>query len=75
MSKQIIAIPLGTRLSALVINADSCDVWIALKQRGPDVSAYQGTFLRVYHNGKVERITRDNSYDVDDIMIVRPADE
>ena len=74
MSKQLVGVPLGTRLHAVVIGDDYVDIWIALKSRGPDVSLYQGTYLRCYHNGRVTRVTRDDNYDVDDWFEVRPAD-
>ncbi len=74
-NSNIVGIPLGTRLHAIVIGADYCDVWIALKKRGPDVSAYQGTYLRCYHNGRVTRVTRDDNYEHDDEMEVRPAND
>lgn len=74
MNKNIVGIPLGTRLHAIVIGDTYVDVWIALKKRGPDASAYQGTFLRVHNNGQVVRITRDDAYTCDDEFEIRPAD-
>ena len=65
----IIGIPYGTRLQALVLHNDEVHVWIACKQRGPDYSKWQGTFLRIEANGRITRVTNDGSRDDDEFVV------
>ena len=69
----IIGIPHGTRLHAIVMCGGETHVWIACKQRGPDYAKWQGTYLRIKSNGEITRITNDGNYVDDASFVVRPA--
>ena len=72
----IIGIPLGTRLSQVVLAGDEVHVWIAIKCRGNNYDDWQGTYLRIEANKRVTRITRDDAYTVDDEFVIKEkADE
>lgn len=70
----IIGIPLGTRLHAVVLHGGCVHVWIALKSRAKDYSQWQGTYLNIEPNGRVTRVTRDDAYTCDDEFVVKEAD-
>lgn len=70
----IIGIPLGTRLSQVVLVGDEVHVWIAIKNRGKDYSLWQGTYLRIESNKRVTRVTKDDAYQCDDEFIIKEGD-
>ena len=70
---EIIGIPLGTRLHALVVHGDEIHVWIALKARLRDYDKWQGTYLRIEPNKRITRVTRDESYMCDDEFVIKEA--
>lgn len=70
----IIGIPLGTRLSSVVLVGGEVHVWIALKKRVPVYSDWQGTYLRIETNGRVTRVTNDDVYTTTDEFIIKEAD-
>ena len=83
--REIIGIPHGTRLHAIVLIPPSdsdklyerggeTHVWTACKQRGPDYSKWQGTYLRIENNGRITRVTVDDNYTVDDEFVIKEAD-
>lgn len=72
--REIIGVPNGTRLQAVVLVEDGTHIWIACKQRGPDYSKWQGTYLYVQNNGRVTRVTVDDNYTVDDEFVIKEAD-
>lgn len=55
----LIGIPKGTRLQAVVTAHMYTDIWTAVKNMSVPVAEWEGTFLRVHNNGLVERITND----------------
>lgn len=58
----VIAIPLGTRLTSLAISNDGeVFVWIANKDRSVPYDEWQGTYLHIKPDGSVTRITRDDA--------------
>ena len=67
----IIGIPYGTRLQALVLVDGETHVWIACKKRGPDYSKWQGTYLRIEPSGRVTRVTNDDAYTCTDEFIIK----
>lgn len=69
---EIIGIPYGTRLQALVLIGDETHVWIACKSRGSDYSKWQGTYLRIKSDGSITRVTIDDAYTVDDEFVIKP---
>lgn len=75
MKREIIGIPHGTRLNALVMLENEIHVWIACKQRGPDYSKWQGTYLRIEHNGRITRITNDGSRDDEEFVVKEKNNE
>lgn len=85
MKREIIGIPSGTRLQAVVLippsdidklydRSGETHIWIACKQRGPDYSKWQGTYLRVEPNGRVTRVTVDDNNTCDDEFVIKEAD-
>lgn len=67
----IIGIPLGTRLSSVVLAGDEVHIWIALKNRSREYQDWEGTFLRVESSGRVTRVTKDSAYTVDDEFVIK----
>lgn len=70
----IIGIPLGTRLSSVVLVGGEVHIWIALKKREKDYSRWQGTYLRVEQSGRVTRVTQDDNYTTDDEFVIKERD-
>lgn len=75
MKPSIIGIPLGTRLSQVVLAGGEVHVWIAIKNRGNSYDDWQGTYLRIETNGCVTRVTRDDNYTVDDVFVIKEKDD
>ena len=75
MKPTIIGIPHGTRLQAVVLCNNEIHAWVACKQRGPDYSKWQGTYLKIEYNGRVTRVTVDDNYDVDDEFVIKEKDK
>lgn len=71
---QIIGIPLGTRLSQVVLVGGEVHIWIALKSRHVPYEQWQGTYLRCETNGRVTRVTRDDAYECDDVFVIKEKD-
>lgn len=57
----IIDVLQGTRLVAIVLVDGETHIWTATKNRGANYKKWQGTFLRVYHNGLIVRTTIDDA--------------
>lgn len=58
----LIAIPLGTRLTGLVVTHDNeVHVWIANKDKSVPYEQWQGTFIRVEPTGRITRVTIDTA--------------
>lgn len=70
----IITVPLGTRLNAVVLHGDEVHVWIAIGQRDEDYNQWRGTYLRVERSGRVTRVTVDDHYATDDEFVIREGD-
>lgn len=69
--QELIGIPKGTRLQAIITAETYVDIWTAVKDMSVPITKWEGTFLRIHHNQKVERITDDGlQYHV---MTIRPA--
>jgi hypothetical protein len=65
MRTDVIGIPRGTRLEAVVRFGEHWHIWIACKSRGEQYIKWQGTFLDCAPDGSVTRVTRDDAYAVD----------
>jgi hypothetical protein len=70
----VIGIPLGTRLSSVVLVGGETHVWIALKKRVPKYTDWEGTYLRIEPNGRVTRVTVGPDVPVDDEFIIKEKD-
>lgn len=69
--QDLVTVPKGTRLQAIVTHEHYTDVWFAVRDMAVPVYEWQGSFLRMYPNGQVTRITDDGvTYDE---FIVRTA--
>lgn len=74
MPSDIITVPPGTRLNAVVLHDGETHVWIAVAKRDEDYRQWQGTYLRIERTGRVTRVTVDNNYDTDMEFVIREGD-
>lgn len=74
LKREIVGVPNGTRLQALVLVDDGVHIWTACRQRGPDYTKWQGTYLYVKHDGSITRVTVDDNYTVDDEFVIKEKD-
>ena len=68
----IVAIPLGTRLTGLAVgNNGEVHVWIGNKDKSLPYEQWEGTFLRIEPSGRITRVTKDtsNTPDYDELEI------
>lgn len=71
LKDNLIGIPHGTRLEAIIVADGYTDIWIAIKCRDPDYSKWQGTFISINHrDGTADRITIDDAI-IDGINIFK----
>jgi hypothetical protein len=58
----LIAIPLGTRLTGLAVaHNGEVHIWIANKDKSVPYEQWQGTFIRVEPSGRISRVTIDTA--------------
>jgi hypothetical protein len=72
---EVINMPWGTRLYAVVTHGDEVHVWIAVARRSENYDEWRGTFINFERNGRVTRVTVDDNYPTDDIMVIREGEE
>ena len=68
----VIGIPLGTRLSGLQRVKNGWRIWMAVKDKSANPSAWEGTYLLCNDDGSVLRI--QNDIDPEEIFHVKLAD-
>lgn len=71
----VINAPVGTRLYAIVTHGDEVHVWIAIARRSEYYEDWRGTYISLEPSGRVTRVTADDNYPTDDIMIIREENE
>lgn len=70
-----VAIPLGTRLTALVLKDDEVHVWIATKDKSVPYEQWQGTFIRIERSGRITRVTVDDALpNGEDEFVIKEAE-
>lgn len=71
---ELIAIPLGTRLTAVALVEGEVHVWMATRDKSLPYERWEGTYLRIEPNERVTRVTYDtqNVQELDELE-VKPA--